>query len=132
VEGERDLPETVHIILFCPGTPEQTVHTIESPPKSGINLILAFENGGDCVTFARVLQDLEFENPCPEETMFEPFSKYCEMSGLSLMIVPKGFELTPPQINTNDYNDKDDAVEDDSAIVIQKDNVSNGELDAWG
>merc|ERR1712194_471088 len=97
---------------FHPGTPEQTAHTIEAPPKSGNNVILAFESEGDCARFATVLQDLEFANPCPEETVFEPFSQYCEMSGITLMVVPKGFELTPPQTNTDDYNDNDDAFED--------------------
>ena len=73
--------------------------------------------------------------------MFEPFRQYCEMSGLSLMIVPKGFELSPPQINANDIiedteediDDEEDDVEDDSDRISK--NISyegDDDLDAWG
>jgi len=71
--------------------------------------------------------------------MFEPFRQYCEMSGLSLMIVPKGFELSPPQINANDIiedtvediDDEEDDIEDDRIlknISYEEDN----DLDEWG
>ena len=70
----------------------------------------------------------------PEETMFEPFRQYCEMSGLSLMIVPKGFDLSPPQINANDIIedtvediDVEDDVEDDSDRISK--NISYEEDD---
>ena len=70
--------------------------------------------------------------------MFEPFRQYCEMTGLSLMIVPKGFELSPPQINANDISE--DTVED----IDEEDDIKDGrisknisyeeddDLDAWG
>jgi len=145
VGEQRTIPESVHIILFHPGTEKQHVHTIEFPQGSGNNLILAFENGGDCVEFARMLHDLEFVNPSPEETMFEPFAQYCEMSGLSLMVVPKGFDLTPPQMNADDDDDDedDDVEEDDDILPIVEDNsgannndddndVLFDDLDAWG
>ena len=70
----------------------------------------------------------------PEETMFEPFRQYCEMSGMSLMIVPKGFELTPPQLNAND-DIEDDETENDNHAAIRNDlteNDGSDELDAWG
>ena len=47
------------------------------------------------------------------------------------MIVPEGFELTPPQINTGDYHDENDALEDDDAIIGPKIIAENDELDAW-
>jgi len=62
------------------------------------------------------------------------------MSGLSLMIVPKGFELSPPQINANDIiEDTEDDIEEeygneDKVGRISK-NISYEEddvLDAWG
>ena len=62
-DNERTVPQSVHIILFHPNTPEQHVHTVEFPKNSGNNLILAFENDVDCVKFARMLQDMEFVNP---------------------------------------------------------------------
>jgi len=134
-DGTKSVPESVHIILFHPDTVKQHVHTVEYPKDSGNNLILAFESGGECVNFARKLQDLEFVDPKPEETMFEPFAQYCEMSGLSLMIVPKGFELSPPQLNSNDENDDEGGLVDDD-ITIVKDVGTNyyddGDLDAWG
>jgi len=116
--------------MGSPDTPQQTVHTIESPPNSGNNFILAFESGADCMAFASALQDLEFVNPRPEETVFEPFSEYCEASGLSMMVVPEDFELNPPQINTGDYHE-DDALEDDDAIIGPNIIAENDELDAW-
>lgn len=131
-EGQLGLPEAVHVILFSPGTPEQTAHTIESPPKSGNNFILAFENREDCVAFSRVLQDLEFVNPSPEETVYEPFHEYCKATGLSVMIVPEGFELTPPQINSNVDYDEGDICEDDDIVIVPKEKEVNDEMDAWG
>lgn len=75
----------------------------------------------------------------PEETVFEPFAQYAEMAGLSLMIVPKGFELTPPQINANDNDaDEDDNGSDDDDVWSMRDNTinrleaNNDDLDAWG
>ena len=75
----------------------------------------------------------------PEETVFEPFAQYTEMAGLSLMIVPKGFELTPPQINANDDDaDEDDNGSDDDDVWSMRDNTinrleaNNDDLDAWG
>ncbi|KAL9182256.1 hypothetical protein ACHAXT_012908 [Thalassiosira profunda] len=129
VEEGQGIPETVHIVLFHPGTERQHVHTIEFPKGSGTNIILAFEGEGDCVEFARLLQDLEFADPCPEETLFEPFRQFCEMSGMSLMIVPKGFELTPPQLNANDDIDEDETtIRNDLA----EDDGDDELADAWG
>ena len=59
------LPESVHIILFLPDTPQQHVHTIEFPKGSGSNILLAFEDEHECHGFAEMLvRDLGFENPC--------------------------------------------------------------------
>jgi len=44
---EINVPESVHIILFKPGTEQQHVHTLEFPVGSGNNMILAFESGAD-------------------------------------------------------------------------------------
>ena len=70
--------------------------------------------------------------------MFEPFRQYCEMSGLSLMIVPKGFELSPPQMNANDIIE--DTIEDIEEYDIEEDDRiskityfdDDNDLDAWG
>ena len=78
----------------------------------------------------------------PEETMFEPFRQYCEMSGLSLMIVPRGFNLTPPQMNSEDEEEKEndeltidsDENEGNHVLVVDRDGIANDDidLDAWG
>ena len=72
--------------------------------------------------------------------MFEPFRQYCEMSGLSLMIVPKGFELSPPQINANDIiedtiediDDEEDDIDEDDRISKNTSFEKDDDLDAWG
>lgn len=72
--------------------------------------------------------------------MFEPFRQYCEMSGLSLMIVPKGFELSPPQINANDISEdtkedidvEEDDIEEDDRISKNISYEEDDDLDAWG
>ncbi len=61
-------PESVHLILFHPETPDerqQSVHTIEYPMGSGDNWILAFENGDDCASFANELRrdNLDYADP---------------------------------------------------------------------
>lgn len=62
-DGGREIPESVHIILFHPDTVEQSAHTIEYPKGSGNNIILAFESGAECVRFAGMLKELQFVNP---------------------------------------------------------------------
>jgi hypothetical protein len=73
----------------------------------------------------------------PEETELEPLAESCDSIGMSLVIVPSGFELTPPQINSNDETEYDDeielsidAVETDRSGRIQSDS-SDAELDSW-
>ena len=63
IEQETNLPESVHIILFNPETPNQNIHTLEIPKGSGNNMILAFEDGADCGMFAQNLRELEFVDP---------------------------------------------------------------------
>ncbi|EJK54054.1 hypothetical protein THAOC_26394 [Thalassiosira oceanica] len=70
-------------------------------------------------------------NRFQEETVFDPFRHYCEMTGASLVIVPERFGLTPPQLNSNDIESEADddwtEEEDDSR------DFDNGEdMDAWG
>ena len=54
------------------------------------------------------------------------------------MIVPKGFELTPPQINANDDDDDNDTNNEDELIDgIEEVSIEgvvhdDGDLDAWG
>lgn len=56
-------PIDVHIILFCPDTDNEGVHTIEFPKGSGNNVILAFESQTECNTFASALKEQNFFDP---------------------------------------------------------------------
>ena len=70
-DEERIIPDSVHIILFHPGTPKQHVHTIEYPVGSGENMILAFESQTNSIRFARMLQqDLDFAEPSVSRVFF--------------------------------------------------------------
>ena len=70
MEQETNLPESVHIILFNPDTPNQNIHTLEIPKGSGNNMILAFEDGADCGLFAQNLRELEFKDPSVSVRMY--------------------------------------------------------------
>jgi hypothetical protein len=129
-------PETVYLILYHNEQQQQQqhVHTIEYPMGSNMNYILAFIDEDDCINFATSLQrdnNLHFttnandNNPLPmvEVTMFEPFAIYCDMNSMRYIIVPRGFGLTPPQMNANDDDDDDDNYDV---------NNDTHELDSWG
>jgi hypothetical protein len=45
----------------------------------------------------------------PEETEFAPLAQYCNSIGMAVAMVPEGFDLTPPQINSDD-EDEDEYV----------------------
>ena len=199
-------PGSVHLVLFHPGAPAQSVHTVEYPMGSGDNWILAFEDGDDCVSFANELRrdNLEYADPSvswsgvserracrrgprgtlpgpsntrdsrlvqifhpsppppprllplyvffvpsrvrrpppqPEETMFEPFARHCELSATRFVVVPGGFGLTPPQANAadvDDYSDDDDedvSEEEDDDVTTNDEASEEGDVydsGAWG
>ena len=60
---DKPRPEDVHIILFCPDTDYEGVHTIEFPPGSGNNVLLAFECEKECKNFAEILRSQDFFDP---------------------------------------------------------------------
>ncbi len=75
----------------------------------------------------------------PSETMFEPFKEFCDSMSIPVLIVPAGFDLSPPQSNSKDRDDDDDDVlssisslledEDDSAAATV---IIDDETDSWG
>lgn len=77
----------------------------------------------------------------PKETEFEPLSQYCQSVGIPLAIVPEGFELTPPQINSDDEDEDSNIGYNGNVIKSQlpTDDVSAkqksvdpfDDLDAW-
>ena len=50
----------------------------------------------------------------PQETMFQPFADFCQSMSIPILIVPAGFDLKPPQINSCDGEEEEDVV--DSSI----------------
>jgi hypothetical protein len=115
---------------------------------SNMNYILAFIDEDDCIHFATSLQrdnNLNFGTnandnnpPMVEVTMFEPFAIYCDMNSMRYIIVPRGFGLTPPQMNANDdvndddnfdVNNDDDVNDDDDDDDVNDD---THDLDSWG
>ncbi|KAK1736833.1 hypothetical protein QTG54_012278 [Skeletonema marinoi] len=145
IEQETNLPESVHIILFNPETPNQNIHTLEIPKGSGNDMILAFEDGADCGMFAQNLRELEFVDPSPSETMFEPFAEFCESMSIPVLVVPAGFDLSPPQSNSNDGDEEDedvmsveDALDSISTLLDQEEDsvattvIVDDEIDSWG
>mmetsp|Transcript_16204 Transcript_16204/g.33912 ORF Transcript_16204/g.33912 Transcript_16204/m.33912 type:complete len:230 (+) Transcript_16204:91-780(+) len=140
LKEKRRIPESVHIILFQPDTPQQHVHTIEFPKDSGNNIILAFEDGADCRKFALQLRELEFLDPAPEETDFEPLAQHCQSIGMHVAIVPTGFDISPPQLNSNDEVEMNEECDDEGENVNESGaktytnslEQSDIDLNAWG
>lgn len=59
--------------------------------------------------------------------MFEPFADFCESMSIPVLIVPAGFDLSPPQINSNDGDeDEESSLEEYSAEIMDE------EEDSWG
>jgi len=50
--------------------------------------------------------------------MFQPFKEFCESMSIPVMIVPAGFDLSPPQSNSKDRDDDDDEDDDDTLASI--------------
>ena len=70
----------------------------------------------------------------PQETQFEPLAQYCQSIGMKFALVPTGFELTPPQMNSSDDDaDEYDEFEDKEEGEIESTSLSDeDELDSWG
>lgn len=83
-------PEIVYIIMYNPGTDQEGVHTTEYPKNSEAEVILGFEELGDCVQFASALKgnpNFPLE-PVPTPTPLQQMQAAVESMGLSIMVVP--------------------------------------------
>jgi hypothetical protein len=60
--------------------------------------------------------------------MFEPFAEFCESVSIPVLIVPAGFNLSPPQINTSDGDEEESSVEEYSTTAV----IIDDENDSWG
>jgi hypothetical protein len=84
-------PEIVYILVYNPGTEKEGVHTTEYPKDgSGSEVILGFEELGDCVQFATALKsnpDFPLE-PIPTPAPFQQMQASVETMGLRIMVVP--------------------------------------------
>jgi hypothetical protein len=81
----------------------------------------------------------------PSETMFEPFAEFCESMSIPVLVVPAGFDLSPPQSNSNDGDEEDedvmsveDALDSISNLLDQEEDsaattvIVDDEIDSWG
>ena len=81
----------------------------------------------------------------PSETMFEPFAEFCESMSIPVLVVPAGFDLSPPQSNSNDGDEEDedvmsveDALDSISTLLDQEEDsaattvIVDDEIDSWG
>jgi hypothetical protein len=84
-------PEIVYILMYNPGTDQEGVHTTEFPKDgSGSEVILGFEELGDCIQFANALKtnpNFPLE-PIPTPVPLEQMQPAMENIGLSIMVVP--------------------------------------------
>jgi hypothetical protein len=63
LDNMEEQPQTVHILMFNPGTEQQGAHSIEFPKGSGNNSILAFASEEACHKFADSLKEQNFFDP---------------------------------------------------------------------
>ena len=93
-------PDSVNVILFNPQTPDEGMHTIEFPKKSGNNIVLAFESRSECDRFAAQLAESgekPFSDPVTYEMPTDALETYCENLGIFVQIVPAGTpDIRPP------------------------------------
>ena len=68
----------------------------------------------------------------PEETDFKPLAQHCKSIGVPLVVVPSGFDLTPPQTNSNDERNVEAGLDGD--IASWENSLLGGDdsLDSWG
>jgi hypothetical protein len=90
-QNSRAPPEIVYILMYNPGTDKEGVHTTGYPKDgSGNEVIIGFEELGDCVQFATSLKlnpDFPLE-PIPTPAPFQQMQASVETMGLRIMVVP--------------------------------------------
>lgn len=85
-------PEIVYILMYHPGTDQEGVHTTEYPRDgSGSEVILGFEELGDCAQFAMALKmNPDFPlDPIPTPAPFDQIQTSLGAVGMNIMVVPQ-------------------------------------------
>ncbi|KAG7366062.1 DUF3110 domain containing protein [Nitzschia inconspicua] len=85
-------PDVVYILMYNQGTDQEGVHTTEYPRDgSGNEVILGFEELGDCAQFAMALKmNPDFPlDPVPTPAPFQQMQASVGAVGLSIMVVPQ-------------------------------------------
>mmetsp|Transcript_4469 Transcript_4469/g.9013 ORF Transcript_4469/g.9013 Transcript_4469/m.9013 type:complete len:259 (-) Transcript_4469:113-889(-) len=95
----EDTMQECYCILFNPNSDSEGIHTIEVPPNSGRNFLLAFEAKEDCVRFSLVLRAQGFFEPVAEKVNFDDVKSFCSTGEVNYLVVPKGTRLSPPVVN---------------------------------
>jgi hypothetical protein len=84
-------PEIVYLLVYNPGTDQEGVHTTDYPKDgSGSEVVLAFEELDDCISFANVLKaNPSFPlEPIPTPAPLQQMEPAMAGMGLSVMVVP--------------------------------------------
>ena len=73
--------------------------------------------------------------------MFEPFAEFCESMSIPVLIVPTGFDLSPPQLNASDEEEGEEDDDETSLSTLLEDEkddstimsvITDDESDSWG
>ena len=100
---EHVLADEFYIVFVQPDTDQQGVHTIEYPPGSGTNVILAFEDAEAARKFAHLLAMQNFENPQPQCMNVADLDHFCHQLGVFAQLIPQGIDVIPPSQNVKQF-----------------------------
>jgi tetratricopeptide (TPR) repeat protein len=107
------MPHTVYVLLYNPGTDDEGIHTISKDDK---HTILIFESSADAANFARQLGEQNFPVPSVEALEYENILGFCQQQGYDWEFVAQGTNITPPSQNKT-INQQDTFVDQSSQRV---------------
>jgi hypothetical protein len=98
----------VFVLLFNVGTDNEGLHTLQIGNQ---NWVLMFEEEDDATRYAMLLEAQDFPIPAVEEIDPEVIEDFCQSTGYSCQLVPKGFVpqsdaerllIVPPENNVEE------------------------------
>lgn len=95
---QHPLLQEAYIIVF-EGPEQEGVHTIEYPPGSGQNVILAFASSDAASKFAAELTQVlpDHQIPILQKVQMDFLEDFCKDLGVYAQVVPEGMDIRPPQ-----------------------------------
>lgn len=110
-EISRSSQTPVYLAMFNANTSEEGVHTLESPPGSGINTVMAFHGKEDCLRFCLLLSAQGFFDPEPRKIplnqvyMFADATTLGKTMTMEVLEVEEGERIVPPELNVEVLKD---------------------------